>query len=92
MLVLMTQSMQLKKNHFGCVISNGVMSSNYSAATEPRASLWPAGTWLCYWVRAGIEVSSHDPLQNCTNVLFSRELFLDYLSISTLRILISDLT
>ena len=74
-----------KKNHFGCVISNGVMSSNYGAATEPRASLWPAGTWLCYWVRAGIEVSSHDPLQNCTNVLFSRELFLGYLSISYRR-------
>ena len=57
----------------------------YGAATEPRASLWPADTWLCYWVRAGIEVSSHDPLQNCTNVLFSRELFLGYLSISYRR-------
>ena len=40
----------------------------------------------------GIEVSSYDPLPNYTDVLSSRELFLDYLSISTLRILISDLT
>ena len=45
------------------------------AAAEPRASLWPAGTWLCCWVRAGIEVSSHDPLWNYTNELFSHELF-----------------
>jgi len=57
----------------------------YGAATEPRASLWAADAWLCCWVRAGIEVSSHDPLPNCTDVLFSRELFLGYLSISYRR-------
>jgi len=49
-------------------------------------------TRLCFSARAGIEVSSYDPLLNYTDVLSSRELFLDYLSISTLRILISDLT
>ena len=57
----------------------------YGAAMKPRASLWAADAWLCCWVRTGIEVSSHDPLQNCTDVLFSRELFLDYLSISYRR-------
>ena len=70
----MTKSMHLKF-HFGCVINNGVMSSNYGAMTEPRASLWLAGTWLCCWVRAGIKVSSHDPLWNYTDELFSHGLF-----------------
>ena len=51
-----------------------------------------AHTRLCCSAHAGIEVSSYDPLQNYTDVLVSRELFLDYLSISTLKILISDLT
>jgi hypothetical protein len=40
------------------------------AMTKPRASLWPAGTWLCYWVRAGIEVASHSPLWNYIDVGF----------------------
>jgi hypothetical protein len=57
----------------------------YGAAMEPRASLWAADAWLCCWVRAGIKVSSHDPLPNCTDVLFSCELFLGYLSISYRR-------
>ena len=64
-------------------MTNGVVA-------EPRASLWSADTWLCCWVCAGIEVPSHDPLQNYINVLFSCELFLGYLSISNWKILISD--
>ena len=52
------------------------------ATAEPRASLWPAGTWLCCWVRASIEVSNHDPLWNYTDVLFSHELLHGYLSLS----------
>ena len=45
-----------------------------------------AHTRLCCSARAGIGVSSHDPLQNCTDVLFSCELFLGYLSISYQKI------
>jgi len=41
-----------------------------------------AHTRLCCSTRAGIEVPSHDPLQNCTNVLFSHKHFLGYLSLS----------
>ena len=58
------------------------------ATVEPRASLWPVGTWLCYWVCAGIEVSSHDPLWNYTDKLSSHELFLGYLSLSCQNIFI----
>jgi hypothetical protein len=39
-----------------------------------------ADTRLCCSARAGIVVSSHDPLRNNINVLFSCELFLGYLS------------
>jgi hypothetical protein len=41
---------------------------------------------LCCSARAGIEVCSHDPLQNYTNVLFSHEFFLGYLSISNQKV------
>ena len=51
----------------------------YGAATEPRASLWAADAWLCCWVRAGIEVSNHDPLWNYVDVSSHHELFLDYI-------------
>ena len=57
------------------------------ATIEPRASLWLGGTCLCCWVRAGIEVSSHDPLWNYTDELSSHELF-PWLS---LLILLEDL-
>ena len=63
------------------------------ATTVPRWNREPpvvCDTRLCCSARAGIEVSSHDPLQNCTDVLFSHELFLGYLSISNRKILISD--
>ena len=78
------------KIQVGCMFSNGVMSSNYGATIEPRASLWSAGTWLCCWVHAGIEVVSYDPLQNYTDVLFSHEFFLGYLSLSYLKIYTSN--
>ena len=47
----------------------------YGAMTKPRAPMG-AHTRLCCSAHASIEVSSHDPLPNCTDVLFSRELFL----------------
>ena len=56
----------------------------YGAATKPRAPVG-AHTRLCCSARAGIEVSSHDPLQNYTDMLFSLELFLGYLSLSLSR-------
>ena len=61
----------------------------YGAAMKPRAPMG-AHTRLYYSTRAGIEVSSHDPLQNCTDVLFSRELFLGYISVSCQKICMSD--
>ena len=54
----------------------------------PRRNREPpvgAHTRLCCSARAGIKVSSHDPLQNCTDMLFSLELFLGYLSLSLSR-------
>ena len=60
------------------------------AAAEPRASLWLASTWLCCWVRAGIEVFNHDPLWNYTDELSSHELFLGYLSLSCQKVYMSN--
>ena len=61
----------------------------YGAATKPRAPVG-AHTRLCCSARAGIEVSSHDPLQNYTDMLFSLELFLGYLSLSCQEIYMSN--
>ena len=50
----------------------------------PRQNREPpvgAHTRLCSSTRTGIEVPSHDPLQNFTDVLFSCKLFLGYLSL-----------
>ena len=59
------------------------------AVMEPRASLWPAGTWFYCWVHVGIEVSNHDPLWNYTDVSSHHELFLDYIFGSSQKIPIS---
>ena len=48
-------------------------------------------TRLCCLACAGIEIFNYDPLQDYTNVIVSCELFLDDLSISTLKIIISNL-
>ena len=55
----------------------------YGAMTKPRASLWPAGTWLCWSACAGIVVTSHKPLEKYIIMLFSHELF-PYLSLYVL--------
>ena len=70
----------------GCMFSNGATISNLRCRDETEGILWTAATRLCYSARAGIEVSSHDPLQDCIDVLFSRELLLDYLSLSCQKI------
>ena len=49
-----------------------------------------AHTRLCCSALAGIEVPSHDRLQNYTDVLFSHELFLGYLSLSCQKICMSN--
>jgi hypothetical protein len=72
------------------VSSNFVMIGTLRCHDEIEGILWTTATRLCCSARAGIMVSSHDPLQNNTNVLFSRELFLDCLSISYRKIHISD--
>jgi hypothetical protein len=38
-------------------------------------------TGLCYLARAGIEVPSHDPLWNYSNMLSSVDLFLETISV-----------
>jgi hypothetical protein len=45
---------------------------------------------LCYSARTGIEVASHDPSWNCTNVLLSRDHFHGYLFLFLLEGLISN--
>ena len=52
----------------------------YGATMKPRAPVG-AHTRLCCLARAGIEVSSHDPLWNYTDDLSSHELFVCYLSL-----------
>ena len=70
----------------GCMFSNGATISDLWCRDETEGILWTAATRLCCSARAGIEVSSHDPLQNCTDVLFSHELLLGYLSLSCQKI------
>ena len=61
----------------------------YSAATKPRAPMG-AHTRLCCSACASINVPSHDPLQNYTDVLFSCELLLGYLSLLCQKICMSN--
>jgi len=74
----------------GCMFSNDATISNLRCRDETEGILWTVATRLCCSARAGIEVSSHDPLQNYTDMLFSHELFLGYLSLSGQEIYMSN--
>ena len=89
-LALMQPNLCYVRMLVGCMFSNGDMISELWCRDETEGILWTAATRLCYSARAGIEVSSHDPLQDCIDVLFSRELLLDYLSFSCQKICTSN--
>jgi hypothetical protein len=74
----------------GDVSGNGVTSSTLRCHDEIEGILWTMGTRLCYLAHAGIEVASHDPLWNNTNVLSTHDPFLCYLPISYQKTYISD--
>jgi hypothetical protein len=61
MLVVTTQLCHLKF-HLGCVIGNGVISSNCQCCDKTESLLWVVDTRLCYSARAGIMGSSHNSL------------------------------
>ena len=89
-LALMQPNLCYERMRVGCMFSNGATISNLRCRDKTEGILWTAATRLCCSARAGIEVSSHDPLQNCTDVLLSRELFLGYLSLSCQEIYMSN--
>ena len=89
-LALMQPNLCYVRMLVGCMFSNGDMISELWCRDETEGILWTAATRLCYSARAGIKVSSHDPLQDCIDVLFSCELLLDYLSLSCQKICTSN--
>jgi hypothetical protein len=59
--------------HYWCQFCNGVMVKNVWYRDETESLLY---TGFCCLAHAGIEVSSHDPLWNYTDVLSSIDLSL----------------
>jgi hypothetical protein len=72
------------------VSDNGVMISTLRCHDETKGILCTIAIRLCCSARAGIEVASHDPLWDKTDVLSSRDPSLGYLPIYYPKTHISD--